>query len=114
MIVIMEVSDICFCIVHNGKEYNKWEVRTTEIMPSGTICTFYYFDTKEDAEAYRTFLIYQECIDVASHQIGKRYSYNKEREEWRQLIESVNIEQIKDKVSGITPVIEKRLTRCVN
>lgn len=90
---------MCFTIMKDGQYLNKWEVYTVKYNPSrgGQTYTFYYFDTKEDAETARMYLISQECLRVSKGQIGRKYTYNKERMEWQQLIDSLDLDELTTK-----------------
>lgn len=113
---VMEVSNVCFVIMKDGKTLNKWEVYTAKPnqLNGRRSYTFYYLDTKEDAETLRLYLMHKECERISKGQLTRKYSYNKEREEWSQLLESLDVASLEEAYNKLTPLIIHKEEKCLN
>lgn len=106
---------MCFVIMKDGQPFNKWEVYTMQYNPSrgGQSYTFYYFDTKEDAETARQYFICKECERVSKNNIGRKYTYNKEIMEWQMLLESLDISALEAKWKSLKYTTVKKEIKCM-
>lgn len=111
----MEVSNVCFVVMKDGEYLNKWEIYTVKSNPSrgGKSYMFYYFNTKEDAETARIYLMHKECERVSKSNIGRKYTYNKEILEWKQLLDSLNVKELEAKWSKLKYTTAKKEIKCM-
>lgn len=97
----MELVGPSFCIVKNGRLINKYELIARIKTPKGTQSTLYYFDSKEDAELYRLYLMQLEGEKELNTLIDSSRTHNWERREYEEFKESIDWEEIPNKVKGI-------------
>lgn len=97
----MELSGPCFVIVKNGRLINKYELIARVRTPKGIQSTMYYFDTPEDAEIYREYLIQKEGAKELDRVIHSERTYLKDKKEYEEFRDSIDWATLPTKVKKI-------------
>lgn len=97
----MDISGPAFCILKDGKPFNKYEVVATDRNAKGITATAYYFDSKEDAELYLRFLLQKEGEKSINAFLHSERTPLWEKREYREFKESIDWNEIPAKVKNI-------------
>jgi len=97
----MELSGPSFVIVKNGRLINKYELIARVRTPKGIKSTLYYFNTPEDAEIYRLYLIQQQGEKDLNKLIHSPRTHMWERKEYEAFKESIDWKELPAKVKKL-------------
>lgn len=97
----MELSGPSFVIVKNGRLINKYELIERIRTPKGIQSTLYYFDTEEDAETYRLFLIQKKGEEELDRLICSNRTHKWERREYEAFKDTIDWAELPNKVKKI-------------
>jgi len=109
-----DISDVCFISVKDGLPFNKFEItKTTRTGISAATIESWWFDTMDDADKYRLFLLLEEGYKNLGQAIHSVHTPSADRADYKIYRASLDLHQYDEIIRQIKFTTQKRSIRWI-